>query len=631
MEQYNDSFLEHAEGLIRSGRGPEAVDGLIGYLNRNPQSEDGWFLLSQAVSDLRQKEDCLKQVLKLNPSRREARDRLHLVQDLSRSQGKKGVRAYTTSISSQGWDSGESQLWGEESALSGGLRTEKMAPVDLIKARLKVIKARIDKLTGIQHGKVKPWQAAVPYILIFLTLGGCLLLSLVFLVIKYDEKKLAWSATQTQAYRFVLPATWTHTPVPPPTETLIPTPTRTPTASPTFPVPGPTSAAVISTIQAQVSELRRLSIAVTPAVYLGDRGRIGGVLTGVLGEEAVFIDPETKSKSLYLLGLVPQDYDLDLFMANSLGGGLGGFYHPRRNEIYLNGLRISSIESYTYAHEYTHALTSYNFRVADHLLNPICRYDNQRCKAYQALVEGDGVLLAQQWLHNKANPEAYRQLVNNMPSPGLSLPDPEIPTALVEDLLFPYTKGLEFVRALYNRGGWSEVDRAYLDPPETTEQILHPDKYWRREGALVVDTYLREQNIGTGWYLKDWGIMGEWMTYLILAHSVDPGGRLEEAVAASASAGWGGDLYQLFEGPDPSQWIMAVRWIWDTPGAAVEFENALNRRLAGRIEAVSLQEFSGNCWEAVERLDCIVSVNGTITWTAAPNYELMERVLNLIP
>jgi hypothetical protein len=624
MEQQHDSFLYKAERLIRSGRGREAVQGLVDYVNRNPQSEDGWFLLSQAVSDLRQKEDCLKQVLKINPKRRDVRDRLLLVQDVSRSPGKKVSSVYAVSSGAGGWNSEISKEWGDAGVLEGGLRTKKLKIFEQLKAF-------VDRLTGIRRDQVKPWQAAIPYYLIGMALFGCLIMSGTFLFVKFEENRLSWSATQTQVHRFILPPTWTPTPVPPPTETPTPSPTRTPTASPTFPVPGPTSAAAISTIQAQVSDLRRLSIMETPVVHLGERGRIAGVMTAMLSEEPLFHDKETKSKSLYALGLVPEGYDLENYLANTFADGLGGFYHPRRNEIYITGRQLSAIERYNYAHEFTHALAAGNFQIANELLNPICRFDYQRCKAYQALVEGEAVLLSQQWLNNKAGPEVYRQLINNLPSQGQFMPDPSSPPALLEDLLFPYTHGLAFINALYSRGGWGEVDRAYRDPPLTTEQILHPDKYFHREGSLIVEPYQLEYGMGAGWRLKDWGVLGEWMTYLILAHGIDPGGRLEEAAAYSAASGWGGDIFQLYEGSGPGEWAMVVQWVWDSPGAAAEFENVLVRRLAGRIEAVPISGLPRDCWDTGSRVDCVLTQDGGIVWLGAPSFDLAVILLTLVP
>jgi hypothetical protein len=624
MDAQANGFLNKAEGLIRSGRGKEAVKGLVDYVNRNPQSEEGWFMLSQVVSDLRQKEDCLRQVLKINPRRKDARDRLNLLLDLSRSPGKQVGTVYSVPAANSTWNPSDSQRWGEESVLDGGLRARKLRIFELVQAY-------VDRLTGIRKDQVKPWQAAIPYLLIGLALFGCLLTSGTFLFIRYEEHKLAWSATQTQVHRFILPPTWTPTPIPPPTETPAPTPTRTPTPSPTFPVPGPTSGAAISTIQVQVSELRSLSMVVTAPVHLGERARIAEVMAGMLEDEPRFHDMQVKAKSLYVLGLIPEGYDLSNYLASSFADGLGGFYHPRKNEIYITGRQLSAIERYNFAHEFTHALTAANFNSAYQLLDPLCRFDHQRCTAYQSLVEGDAVLVSQQWLDNKAGPEVYRQLINNLPAPGLFVPDPSIPPALLQDLLFPYTHGLAFVKILYSRGGWGEVDRAYLDPPQTTEQILHPDKYLRREGALVVEPYKLDYGLGAGWRLTDWGVLGEWETYLILAHGVDPGGRMEDEAAASAAAGWGGDIFQLFEGPVQGEWVMVVQWVWDSPGALSEFENALGRRLAGRIEASPLPGLPIKCWEAGGRVDCVRVKDGEVVWMVSPDIDLMLRVLTLIP
>ena len=43
--------------------------------------------------------------------------------------------------------------------------------------------------------------------------------------------------------------------------------------------------------------------------------------------------------------------------------------------------------------------------------------------------------------------------------------------------LFPYREGAQFVAALLDVGWWPAVNAAYLDPPVSTEQILHPEKY----------------------------------------------------------------------------------------------------------------------------------------------------------
>ncbi len=76
MFQSQHEILPQAKQLLRAGRKEEARTLLAKYLQQNPQSEYGWWLMSFAVADPGQKIDCLEQVLKLNPNRRKARVRL---------------------------------------------------------------------------------------------------------------------------------------------------------------------------------------------------------------------------------------------------------------------------------------------------------------------------------------------------------------------------------------------------------------------------------------------------------------------------------------------------------------------------------------------------------------------------
>ena len=52
------------------------------------------------------------------------------------------------------------------------------------------------------------------------------------------------------------------------------------------------------------------------------------------------------------------------------------------------------------------------------------------------------------------------------------------PEYLKQSLVFPYFAGLHFVQRARRQGGWRRVDALYADLPASTEQILHPEKYW---------------------------------------------------------------------------------------------------------------------------------------------------------
>ncbi len=55
-----------------------------------------------------------------------------------------------------------------------------------------------------------------------------------------------------------------------------------------------------------------------------------------------------------------------------------------------------------------------------------------------------------------------------------------------ESLIFPYLNGLEWATQLYKRGGWTMVSNAFTRLPLSTEQILHPEKYFNYERPVKV-------------------------------------------------------------------------------------------------------------------------------------------------
>jgi hypothetical protein len=61
--------------------------------------------------------------------------------------------------------------------------------------------------------------------------------------------------------------------------------------------------------------------------------------------------------------------------------------------------------------------------------------------------------------------------------------------------------------------------------------------------------------------------LGEFVTQQLLRRGVDA------RFAERAAAGWGGDAFQLWS--SGVQHVLVVRWRWDTPADAAEFERAL--------------------------------------------------------
>ncbi len=71
--------LNHARGLLAQGDQEGAVKELVEVLHRNGRNVDAWMLLADLLEDPRERKDCYKQVLKLNPNNQQAQLQIRLL------------------------------------------------------------------------------------------------------------------------------------------------------------------------------------------------------------------------------------------------------------------------------------------------------------------------------------------------------------------------------------------------------------------------------------------------------------------------------------------------------------------------------------------------------------------------
>jgi hypothetical protein len=151
-----------------------------------------------------------------------------------------------------------------------------------------------------------------------------------------------------------------------------------------------------------------------------------------------------------------------------------------------------------------------------------------------------------------------------------------------------------FVSDLYRAGGFPLVDAAFADPPTTSEQILHPQKYLDGEGARTV----KAPKVPSGWSGVVSDVLGELDTRILLGRCLD------KATAQKAAAGWSGDRFAIFE---TNEKAVAMAWVsaWDTEADAKEMEAALNAS-AACWQNGSDEDLAANGERVVERRGSVV-------------------------
>ena len=141
------------------------------------------------------------------------------------------------------------------------------------------------------------------------------------------------------------------------------------------------------------------------------------------------------------------------------------------------------------------------------------------------------------------------------------------PDVVFKTVLFPQREGANFVSALYGEDAWEGVNEAYGNPPISTEQVLHPEKYFAGEEpqrTLIPNIAAR---LGKGWVQISSDTMGEFLLRTYLEEHLDP------IQAATAAEGWGGDRYSLLTGPEGER-VLLMMIAWDSFQDSAEFFDA---------------------------------------------------------
>jgi len=364
---------------------------------------------------------------------------------------------------------------------------------------------------------------------------------------------------------------------------LAPTvPPASPPASPAASQSGDSE--VYSAIRDQVETIRGLEPTADVDPVTIDEAQLRENLETEIDAEQTPEEMAVSEELLKLLGLIPEDSSLRDITLDLLAGQVVGYYSPDRDELFVvskTGQTVGALERATYAHEFTHQLQDQTFDLGK--VNPGDVDQSDGSLAASSLIEGDAASVQFQWISERMTPEELMALLEASSDPEALAALNNAPAYLRETAIFPYdfSGGLGLVQRLIADGGYDAVDAAFGDPPTSTEQVMHPEKYLRREDP--VDVRIAADiagHVGNGWSEEVRDTLGE----LILRIWLTEHGVGRDA-ADRATAGWGGDRLVLLRAGDGS-FAVAMKTMWDTPDDALEFATSLlAATTSGELEA----------------------------------------------
>jgi hypothetical protein len=353
------------------------------------------------------------------------------------------------------------------------------------------------------------------------------------------------------------------------------------------------------------------------------REEIGAKIKERIAKELTPTELRDEARVLKRIGLLPPDVDYGKLMIDLYMEQVAGFYDPYAGKLYIaDWLPLETLQRPALAHEIEHALQDQHFNLKSFAAR--IKDDGDRQLARSALAEGDGTAVMLEFEAQSMGlpvdqlPELIAQMSSQMmagmlggSATGVSgMPaTPQLdhaPPLVKEMLIFPYLQGLQFVAHLRRSAPWSRVDEAFRDPPESTAQIMHPEKYLAHEHPAKIVT----APLGTLPTKKEVrrDVFGELVLKVLFATAppppatttaaattdkgkskaapapTSPADAKAQELAEAAAAGWGGDRMVAVADPANATAPPTVidLSVWDTEGDAKEAE-AVARRLMQKL------------------------------------------------
>lgn len=363
-----------------------------------------------------------------------------------------------------------------------------------------------------------------------------------------------------------------------------------PAASPPDPL------ATAARIQQEVVEIRGLPFKQPVKMEKQTAEGLGLLMDKEMAEAVPVAISDHFDKIVRRLGLYrgPEIKDYKALMRTVITSQVAAYYDPDTKSVYLLSGGDSTLEQgVIMSHELYHALQDQYFDL-DGFMSKKLELNSDQEMARNALVEGEATYIHTLWgirqmLNGTSPPRALvapaiqmqanlsmaelREMVGGSAADAAELD--AIPPFILEVMMGNYLKGAGFVFAVHEQG-WDAVEKLYREyPPQSTEQILHPEKWLARENPLLIAwTDLAKERALGDWELLDEDVVGEIQWRIIFAeHGM-------KAEASAAAGGWDGDRYAIFKRKGTDETLMLLRTAWDGEADATQFADAYRRLLA---------------------------------------------------
>ena len=336
----------------------------------------------------------------------------------------------------------------------------------------------------------------------------------------------------------------------------------------------------------ELAEVSGLTLRHKVPYDLISKEQVNRFLTERIRQSSTPEDLRIEELALKKFGFVPADFDLAKTTVDLLTEQAAAFYDYHKKRLYISDWASPGMREAALVHELAHALADQNFRL-EHFITQ-SKNDDDLSMARMAVMEGQATWLMSevQARHMgkslKDSPESVELMSRAMEGGGGEYPVFEsAPLYLRRTLLFPYTQGMLFQSAVVEKSGTAAFAEVFRQAPVSTQQILHPDKYFARETPSKPE--LPDFAKRRGYKRLVESTVGELDFSILLAQYFD------EARAMALSPHWKGGTYALYENKAEHRAVLAYAVDWDDPRIAREYFDAYQEILHKKWKRCEVQ------------------------------------------
>lgn len=370
-------------------------------------------------------------------------------------------------------------------------------------------------------------------------------------------------------------------------------------------------------IAAQVSVIRDLPSLEDIATDVVSPAEMSELILELGAESEALEQTEAAQRVLVALRHLEDGADLAALRDDLLSSSVVGLYDPQTGIAYISSDAdpLGPAAAVTAAHELLHALQDQHFDLGR--IDDIADEDGDAALAFLALVEGDAVIVEEEWaaIHQTEEQRAAAASEQAADIADQLAVLAEAPSYLIESLVFPYVAGERFVAALIEAGGYEAVDAALDDPPTTTLEILDPERYLTGDFApVVVDPGSAP---GSDWEPLLESSFGVFDLLALFGSASSP----EAAQGSTAWPSWEGGALEAWARGEET--VVAAGWAFDDSTAAATVCEALPAWYVDVADAAR----DGDVWRGGRDVLATSCDENVVRFALAPDASTAEAAL----